>query len=173
MDTAAVRGTADDGQAVSPARTPAIGHRLRWRAAAGVLLALSLGGCLSIERETRYRALAATDGEEVFNQIVPGQTTRVWITERLGRPDALWRDAAEHDVLRYDNVREHRTEVSLFPLIDIDIANEDVERYFFEFADDRLVRYWRATGEGVDAPPPPVPVATTEPDQRAGGTTGR
>lgn len=128
------------------------------RTAAGVAFTLLLlGGCLSIEHDTRYRSLAATDSEEMFNQIVPGRTTRAWLTERLGSPDALWRDAAEHDVLRYDNVREHRTSVSLFPLIDVDVNNEDVERYFFEFADGTLVRYWRATGEGVELLQPPPP----------------
>jgi hypothetical protein len=144
---------------------------------AAALAVLLLGGCISIERDTRYRSLAATDGEELFNQIVPGQTTRAWVIARFGRPDALWLDAEEHEVLRYDNVREHRTEVSVFPLLDIDIANEDVERYFFEFEDDRLVRYWRATGEAVETLPPPAP-ATTQGGApaaayRPGGTAGR
>ena len=153
----------------------------RTAAITAAALALSLlGGCISIERDTRYRSLAATEGEELFNEIVPGQTTRAWVIARFGRPDALWRDAEEHDVLRYDNVREHRTEVSVFPLLDIDIANEDVERYFFEFEDDKLVRYWRATGDGVETLPPPAPEQAPAGAQgaasaayRAGGTAGR
>ena len=113
------------------------------------LLALLLNGCISVDRNTRSRSLNNVGGDEIFRDIVPGQTTRVWLIEHIGKPDAVWLDAKEHEILRYDNVREHRTEVSVFPLIDVDVSSEDVERYFFELADSKLVRYWRETNDAV------------------------
>lgn len=114
------------------------------------LLALLLSGCISVDRNTRSRSINNVGGDEIFRDIVPGQTTRVWLLEHLGRPDAVWLDAKEHEVLRYDNVREHRTAVRVFPLIDVDVGSEDVERYFFELEDSKLVRYWRETNDSVE-----------------------
>ena len=113
------------------------------------MLAVLLGGCISVDRDTRSRSINNVGGDEIFRDIVPGQTTRAWLIEHLGKPVAVWLDPKEHEVLRYDNVREHRTEVSVFPLIDIDVSSEDVERYFFELADNKLVRYWRETNDAV------------------------
>ena len=114
-----------------------------------VMLAMLLSSCISVDRNTRSRSISNVGGDEIFREIVPGQTTRTWLIEHLGKPDAVWIDAKEHEVLRYDNVREHRTEVSVFPLIDVDVSSEDVERYFFELADSKLVRYWRETNDAV------------------------
>lgn len=122
------------------------------RAALIVLAAsctLLTAGCISIEHQNRYRSLASAEGEEVFAHLVPGQTTQVWVRERLGTPDASWLDPSGNQVVRYDNVRERRTEVALFPLIDIDIDREDVDRYYFEFEGDKLVKYWRQTNDSI------------------------
>ena len=114
-----------------------------------LLLSLVLGGCISVDRNTRSRSLNNVGGDEIFRDMVPAQTTRAWLIEHLGKPDAVWLDAHEHEVLRYDNTREHRTQVSIFPLLDIDIGSEDVERYFFELSDNKLLRYWRETNDPV------------------------
>ena len=114
-----------------------------------LLLTLVLSGCISVDRNTRSRSLNNVGGDEIFRDIVPGQTTRNWLIEHLGKPDAVWLDANGHEVLRYDNVREHRTEVSIFPLLDIAVGSEDVERYFFELADSKLLRHWRETNDSV------------------------
>ena len=45
-----------------------------------------------------------------------------------------------------DNVREHRTQVSVFPLLSLDLGGEDVERYYFQLEGGRLTHYWREGG---------------------------
>ena len=114
----------------------------KWIYSAAALCAL-LTGCISVNQENRYRALKNTDDDGVTQDVAFGKTTREALVQRLGSPNSAWREANGEEVLRWDNEREARTRIRVFPLLSLSLAKESAVRYFFVVNSGVVVRYWR------------------------------
>ena len=107
-----------------------------------LLLCALLAGCISISHDSRYRSVTHADAGPAAADVVVGATTRAALIERLGSPDANWLAADGQEILRWDDDRERRTHVRMFPLLSVNLAHEDVIRYFFAVDNGVVVRHW-------------------------------
>lgn len=112
-------------------------------AIAVIALCCALTGCLSVAHDSRYRSLRNVEGQDVNRDVVVGKTSRSALIEHLGTPDADWLTNDGQEILRWDNTRERRTHVRLFPLLSVHLAKEDTVRYFFAITNGTVQRNWQ------------------------------
>lgn len=136
--------------------------KLAIRAAITVALACSLtGGCVSVRHEAFNAHIAAGTASHPYEKLARGveldRTTRTWVIETLGTPHAATRADNGSELLRYDWPTTRRTRIRAFPLIDMDLSNEQFESLYVELRGETVSRYWVSDDEHYVRYPPSSP----------------
>lgn len=123
---------------------------MKYRSTQVVALVLLIGvaflGCASIvshNSRTTYGHSRSAPGYDTLRQIHPGETTKEWILQTLGRPTSEKRLDDGAEILRYEYTSKTRNKFGCLFLINIDHSTVTEDNIYIEVRDGIVVRYWR------------------------------
>lgn len=103
---------------------------------------LVLAGCVTVESSRTPRRSALLAEATVLDHLQAGVSSRAWVEQRLGAPDAVIAEADGSDLLRYDAIIEDRTRVSATPLLSWDHSVARTLHLWFRTRDGVVTAYW-------------------------------
>lgn len=116
-----------------------------------ILRVLLLLGCLSVSscalvdvrQTTTYDRDFQPLTESTVDNIVPGKTTKTWLIENLGKPEAISPHKNGSEIFTYRVVEKKLERVRVLILFKYETINETDKHIFVHLADGLVVKYWR------------------------------
>ena len=110
-----------------------------------LMVCLSVSSCalVDVRQTTTYDRDFQPMTESTVDNIVPGKTTKTWLIENLGQPEAVSSNKNGSEIFTYRVVEKKLERVRIFILFKYETMNETDKHIFVHLADGLVVKYWR------------------------------
>jgi hypothetical protein len=108
-----------------------------------VFLSVSSCALVDVRQATTYDRDFQPMTESTVDNIVPGKTTKTWLIENLGEPEAISSHKNGSEIFTYRIVEKKLERVRIFILFKYETLNETDKHIFVHLADGLVVKYWR------------------------------
>ena len=111
-------------------------------------LVFTLAACISYETSDARSRIQNPQGNTLFAEILPGQTTSDWLRQRLGAPARITEQGEGESLWRYDNVIVTDRTLKVLPLFEVSHTQNHQYYFYFEIENNLIVDYWTTHPQG-------------------------
>ncbi|TDJ37215.1 MAG: hypothetical protein E2O61_05930 [Gammaproteobacteria bacterium] len=108
----------------------------------------TLAACISYETSDTRSQIQNPQGNTLFAEIFPGQTTSDWLRQRLGTPARITEQGEGESLWRYDNVIVTDRTLKVLPLFEVSHTQNHQYYFWFEIENNLIVDYWTTHPQG-------------------------
>lgn len=110
-----------------------------------LVLMVAVTGCavVDIRDSVSYEHDSKRVPEEIINKIIPGRTTRKWVTEYVGKPDRITTHKNGSEIFTYRFSENRNNRVRIFVFFKYENTGHREKHVYIHFVDGKVHKLWR------------------------------
>lgn len=110
-----------------------------------LVAALAMSSCavVDVRDSVTYEHDNKRVPEEIISKIIPGRTTKKWVTEYVGKPDRVTAHENGSEIFTYRFSENKKNRVRVFVLFKYENVGQKEKHIFIHFVDNKVYRLWR------------------------------